>query len=623
MIYSCRACGRSFSAEELNKALKDNGLICCKYCGNSTQVSEMRTSLTALGYNELARAKFTDAHNYFNRAVEEIENRLRTHSYSNANEALINAYLGRALAEFNVQTVYREDDPDKLEPPRLICHKYDRRYFSENVDYKHALRMAEHVSDEETVRKDLFRRISSFAETVDGIKEEYEMISEERFGQKNYSLFLAIEDEPVRGEKFDGYEKATKVADGLSTIDSLGDVFLPDPQNHTEENDLHYEAEILYAIDHSNCMLVLTDDHIATRLNNLYTRFFYAKRQNADRIAFILYRSDTRPILPENRTPVMFRIEDERGWDGFYLRCNNIAQIPLPGPNKPGDDEGSDTGGDNPVITPQDALSLEPDGKTLLFGSYPQGAVESSNITFEFESMGKPKVGSDNGWTPLYRNAAKNETVAWYRDAEIENKKYRAVYFIASRSPVSNGAAGTGKEQIKHGYTASKIYCFKFAPIRWELLRRNDRLGFFVSRLALDCAPYNENSDSADWEESTLCDWLNKDFLETAFTKEERELLGGMVGHAAEERIFLLDTKQDKEYYSSRAPHKAGSDYLRCVGGMSDKNTLTVDSYWAIETAYHGEMPGSMSVIIGNSVSERSVYSTTVSVVPKIIVPLK
>ena len=129
-------------------------------------------------------------------------------------------------------------------------------------------------------------------------------------------------------------------------------------------------------------------------------------------------------------------------------------------------------------------------------------------------------------------------------------------------------------------------------PIEWIVLDadyagtgKDTRL--LLSRYGLDAKPYNEEWEDVTWETCTLRSWLNGEFLERAFTEEERKKLalthvenpdgiGGLLdeddydeddedeydddgnrvawrtpgGHATDDRVFLLSLDEvEKEKY--------------------------------------------------------------------------
>ena len=60
-------------------------------------------------------------------------------------------------------------------------------------------------------------------------------------------------------------------------------------------------------------------------------------------------------------------------------------------------------------------------------------------------------------------------------------------------------------------------------PIEWIVLDVKDGKSLLISRYALDAVPYHTKNISITWEKCSLRSWLNSDFLQAAFTEEERE----------------------------------------------------------------------------------------------------
>ncbi|MBO7149312.1 MAG: hypothetical protein J6V71_00295 [Clostridia bacterium] len=602
MIYTCRECGRSFSTEQLKRAISENSnIITCAYCNSINEFAEMKQSQTVLGYDALANADFSTAYTIFNRAIDDATRRHILRSPD--------AYLGRALAQYRVQTVFSENDPHKLEPPQLICYEKNDRLFKECNDYVLAVKAVDDVAKGDSKLIEL-KRIENFANTIDEIKLYYEQIERENVlkGVKDYSTFIAYEDDKNNKE---GLEVAEYIYNFLPTRKSLGPVFFPNIYDYNNDRN-YYEAAILYAIDHSKSMLVVADNSIDQRLVDTYLRFFKINGKHNDRrLAFVLYCDDYRPMLPNAVEPITFKLEDKGAWQEFFLNCNNIiAEVVQE--VKPEIEEEMVV---SPTVFQEDA-SVEINGNLAEFGSYPQVLVSNLKIENHFREKGLPKFKFDNGWTPLYKD--NGNPVCWYKDDVVGDKKYRAVYFIAPRKPFLNSNMGNPTEQGRHGFSPKRIYCFEYRPITWEVRAINGQLATLVSKLGLDSLPFNNELDESFWEYSFLREWLNSVFLSTAFTDKQQQLLGSLSG--SDDKILLLDKRKDREYYTKLSTPKVGSDYLRCVGGMCDRNNHTLDSYWIINDDDESENPP--NVIMGNNTSVRSVFSSLVAIVPKIIVPI-
>ncbi|MDD6034939.1 MAG: DUF6273 domain-containing protein [Lachnospiraceae bacterium] len=60
-------------------------------------------------------------------------------------------------------------------------------------------------------------------------------------------------------------------------------------------------------------------------------------------------------------------------------------------------------------------------------------------------------------------------------------------------------------------------------PIEWFVLDVENGKALLLSRYILERMPYHEYNESVTWESCTLRKWLNEEFYQTAFTKEEKQ----------------------------------------------------------------------------------------------------
>ena len=105
-------------------------------------------------------------------------------------------------------------------------------------------------------------------------------------------------------------------------------------------------------------------------------------------------------------------------------------------------------------------------------------------------------------------------------------------------------------------------------PIEWLVLDydANNNRALLLSRYGLDSQPYNTERKSVTWENCTLRTWLNKTFLNTAFTAQEQAAIlttdvdnGKHQGYSGwnrdggnntQDRIFLLSYAEANKYLS-------------------------------------------------------------------------
>ena len=98
---------------------------------------------------------------------------------------------------------------------------------------------------------------------------------------------------------------------------------------------------------------------------------------------------------------------------------------------------------------------------------------------------------------------------------------------------------------------------FQYKPIKWRVLKKQEGEVFLMADTVLTKKPYNEKRKSVTWEKSTLRTWLNKNFMNLAFSEEEQAAinqtemgnkdnikLGTKDRNKTFDRIFLLSQSQ-------------------------------------------------------------------------------
>lgn len=91
-------------------------------------------------------------------------------------------------------------------------------------------------------------------------------------------------------------------------------------------------------------------------------------------------------------------------------------------------------------------------------------------------------------------------------------------------------------------------------PIEWRVLANENGLATLISVKALECKPFNAKREPVTWDACTLRTWLNEDFLNTAFTEEERAALAAVHLPAGDNPEYPTDSgkdTQDKAYLLS------------------------------------------------------------------------
>lgn len=93
--------------------------------------------------------------------------------------------------------------------------------------------------------------------------------------------------------------------------------------------------------------------------------------------------------------------------------------------------------------------------------------------------------------------------------------------------------------------------------IRWRVLSKSGDDVFLISDEVLDGHIYDEDTDDCSWETSSIRNWLNTEFLNTAFNANERKAIktttvknddteGALEGKDTQDKIYLLSLAELK-----------------------------------------------------------------------------
>lgn len=229
-------------------------------------------------------------------------------------------------------------------------------------------------------------------------------------------------------------------------------------------------------------------------------------------------------------------------------------------------------------------------------GSYPQSKVEDPVLAFKLSEMtGKrPKRANSYLWTSYgyFINNDNKKDYMWYTDIELDGEKYRGVYFIFNRPSMLKGGTDEHSAQDSNGYKPTAIYWFKYEPLRWEVLEKNERWAYVASEKIIDSQDYSHTDKALNgeeganvWAESSIRCWLNSCFIDTAFSEEEKKKIlisehayrenSDEVNFSEKDRIFLLSLKDMlkvkygyiwKENIYDKQRQKFATDYAECQG---------------------------------------------------------
>lgn len=279
------------------------------------------------------------------------------------------------------------------------------------------------------------------------------------------------------------------------------------------------------------------------------------------------------------------------------------------------------TGSNDSVFTGTEAT-----GTVINFGSYPQSKVTDSATLKKLDNASKQWESYEyySGTGDLDDGNMEPSDYMKYADIKLGGEKYRAVTFSEYR-PYYTGYTSSASNSIQddNGYYTNNTYYFKYEPLKWRVLDAST--GLVVCDSAIDSQPYNNYILYADsnywgdsnkkhyasnWEYSSLREWLNNEFYNTAFSKTQQNRIKELTrenksiynskydSDPTSDKITLLsyDEVLDKNYgfnpsgdYDT-ARQRKGTDYAKCQGLYvynSSGSSYNGNSWWWLRSPYY------------------------------------
>ena len=127
-------------------------------------------------------------------------------------------------------------------------------------------------------------------------------------------------------------------------------------------------------------------------------------------------------------------------------------------------------------------------------------------------------------------------------------------------------------------------------PLEWIVLDVQDGKALLLSKYGLEAMAYNKEAASVTWETCTIRAWLNSDFIDTAFTPDEKAAIQTTLvdntvpagfssdgGKNTEDLVFLLSYQEAFDtYFSSNSSRMcAPTDYANAQGAWSQDSSIT------------------------------------------------
>lgn len=211
--------------------------------------------------------------------------------------------------------------------------------------------------------------------------------------------------------------------------------------------------------------------------------------------------------------------EDEAQWIGNHRFCKNCAQSPKAAANPSSIICSGNS--DYEIILPKTLFKLY-DTSTDLPGDnvYRRWAdviidkhgllcIEENSITYSAHS-----IGHNTGRSTTHKAISFEQLPGLIaRSDDRAASKYSGMNQTNWRDYIKEPKA------IKKG---SKYPIITFGKFEWYILEQENDTLVLLSKYGIDTRPWNSEEKLIDWTESTLCNWLNSDFIKQHFNDKEQ-----------------------------------------------------------------------------------------------------
>ena len=110
-------------------------------------------------------------------------------------------------------------------------------------------------------------------------------------------------------------------------------------------------------------------------------------------------------------------------------------------------------------------------------------------------------------------------------------------------------------------------------PIAWQIVKAEDDKLMLIAKDAITNLPYNNELKNVEWGESSLCRWLNTEFI-TSFSNDQVASIITTEVDGAENKVFLLSEKEFKKI-KDKSLVKSDVDWWLCT--KEDSKALFVE----------------------------------------------
>ncbi len=114
--------------------------------------------------------------------------------------------------------------------------------------------------------------------------------------------------------------------------------------------------------------------------------------------------------------------------------------------------------------------------------------------------------------------------------------------------------------------------------IPWRVIPIDEKSVIIISNIVIDCMPYDDNPENADWNSCSLNSWLNTTFYAQAFNEDEKKMILSFkikdktvcadFASASDKRIFILNSEEITRFFPIFSDRVVLASIYSCQNGV-------------------------------------------------------
>ncbi len=601
-IFKCKMCGGTLEVQE------GNGIAVCEYCGSKQTVpsgsSDSLNNLYNRANNLRLKNEFDKAETIYEKIVQQ-------------DDAQAEAHWGIVLCKYGIEYV---EDPKTLE--RIpTCHRTVLQAVTSDADYQAA------IDYSDTLQQSIYE---SEARAIDRLQRDILAIVK---NEKPFDVFICYKETDENGKRTvdsaianDIYYQLT--SEGFKTFYA--------PITLEDKIGQEYEPYIFAALTSAKVMLVLgtkPEYFTAVWVRNEWSRYMNMMKQDRSKLLIPCYRDMDAYELPEEFAHLQAQDMSRIGFIQDLLRgvrkvvsssvSTAIKVTPVADANP-----ASGLSSSIQAFLKRAMLSLE-DGEWDMADEFcervlnqdpenPQAYLmklmaelhvhkqdELSECEESFENRGNYKktirFGSEELVAELRSYIDHINGVEYEEEPETADEEFDELDEPADAEEIDTEnfeSVEVGDFIVLGSYLLDSGWSSGYEDVEWQVLAKDENKALLVSQSALDCRAFHETNEHVTWKDCTLRKWLNSEFINNTFGKNEQRMI--VAAPASGDKIFLLSIEEIEKYLETEEDRRCvATPYARSQGAY------TMGGYcwwWALSES--GESGSASVVNLNGSISD-------------------